>query len=221
MSDNDSPRRRLGMELDDELYRQSLQPHAVASRKKAVEQDLDEEMVAAIERLKERQNAGELKTCPRCGKMTMLPDWEANPVSRYVDVRICPDCELNEADLDVMNSPKWLKEWDALPPYIPQGSFMEMDADDAERFIRRTQGPRICELYLKREQGEAPDDLERAVWESCVGLTDFDREHFHLRYACADDRSVTFYCKLRFPEEVVDLYSFVSAWPEDLADTDI
>lgn len=209
------------MELEDDLYQQSLDPYAVASRKAAIEADMDDRMCEAIARMIEKQKRHELTTCPRCGKDTMLPDLEANPISRYVDVHICPECELSEADLDVMNSPRPLPWWDALPPYIPKGNFLNMDVRDAERFIRRTQGPRICELYKRLQQGDDPDEVQTDAWESLVGLHSIYLQPFKLVYECKDERVVIFTCELILPEETVRLYSEIPLSLEELADTDI
>lgn len=52
--------------------------------------------------------------CPRCGKSMMKERMEENPISRYGDVSICPECGIQEALLDFNHTQLPLEKWFAV-----------------------------------------------------------------------------------------------------------
>lgn len=67
----------------------------------------------ALADLKARQLAGEQMPCPRCGRDAMDAVLFHNALSRHADLYICSVCGMDEALLDMRQSPKPLSEWDA------------------------------------------------------------------------------------------------------------
>ena len=56
-------------------------------------QTVSDQIEQALLHLRARQGSGEHMPCPRCGRDTMLPEMNANPMSRQADgVRICTEC---------------------------------------------------------------------------------------------------------------------------------
>ena len=46
---------------------------------------MTEKMIARLDDLRARQQAGEHMRCPRCGQDTMKPDLKTNALSRHVE----------------------------------------------------------------------------------------------------------------------------------------
>ncbi len=72
------------------------------------------ELTKKLLHLKARQDAGEQMLCQRCGKTKMKRILEHNALSRYADLFVCDTCGIDEALLDMKQTPLPLEEWAAL-----------------------------------------------------------------------------------------------------------
>lgn len=92
---------------------------------------MTEKMIARLDDLRARQQAGEHMRCPRCGQDTMKPDLKTNALSRHVEnVYICDSCGTAEALLDFMKQELPLTMWAICKPLRPASGFGGMTAAD-------------------------------------------------------------------------------------------
>ena len=147
----------------------------------------NEDRKRVLAALKEKQIAGDLRACPRCGQETMKPAVHTNALSRHADVYICDNCGTQEALLDFMNSPLPLGMWAFFLPTPPEGDFKAVEADQVWDILNREQIAFLTDVFERLEQGGLDSKAAYAeVIGHCAGLTQFWTEPFMAHYEAAD-----------------------------------
>ena len=149
---------------------------------------MTEKMIARLDDLRARQQAGEHMRCPRCGQDTMKPDLKTNALSRHVeDVYICDSCGTAEALLDFMKQELPLTMWAICKPLRPASGFGGMTAADVLAKVMTDQLHTLIAIYkLCEAYPENRDEYRAEAYETCPGLTELWTEPFTARYDSKD-----------------------------------
>lgn len=131
-----------------------------------------------------RQAAGEHMCCPRCGHDSMKDDILQNGLSRHVDnVYICPDCWVQEANLDVMNRELLLIQWAAFRPKRPENPYKNIEAEEAADLIEQEQISTLHDIFrLCQQDPENSMEYRARAFESCPGMTELWTQPFMATY---------------------------------------
>ena len=159
----------------------------------------------ALGDLKARQDSGEHRPCPRCGRNTMKERVHTNALSRHANIYICDACGTEEALLKFMNNPLPMCEWACLRP-IPQSSdFKTLPTEEVWKCVQDTHLPFLMNLYERwQEEHEYEDfsDYCSAAFERCPGLTALWAQPFRAEYTAADG---TLVLRFRFTDEGIEV----------------
>ena len=149
---------------------------------------MTEKMIARLDDLRARQQAGEHMRCPRCGQDTMKPDLKTNALSRHVEnVYICDSCGTAEAMLDFMKQELPLTMWAICKPLRPASGFGGMTAADVLAKVMTDQLHTLIAIYkLCESYPENRDEYRAEAYETCPGLTELWTEPFTARYDSKD-----------------------------------
>ena len=82
-------------------------------------------MLAAVEALRKREEAGQQVMCPRCGINRLKPELYTNALSRHLDgIYVCDECGLSEALLDFKNTVMPTEAWAVFQEDIPPSDLL-------------------------------------------------------------------------------------------------
>lgn len=136
--------------------------------------------------LKAAQKNGTYSLCPRCGRPTMKPNLYANALSRTADVMVCCSCGLAEAKLAYMNSLDSLYTWAGLQPDKPASDFKSLPGKTVWQRICAEQSETLMKLFHRFCEGEEPEEIRLAAFESCPGLKQIWTEPYRLDFEASD-----------------------------------
>ena len=136
--------------------------------------------------LKAAQESGRYTLCPRCGRRTMKPQLYTNALSRIADIMVCDSCGLDEAKLAFMKNPDTLYIWAGLQPRRPASDFRTLPGRTVWERICKEQVTTLMKLFDRFCEGESPEEIRLAAFESCPGLTEMWTQPYRLDYRAAD-----------------------------------
>ena len=140
--------------------------------------------------LKAAQENGTYTLCPRCGRPAMKPNLYTNALSRAADIMVCDDCGVDEAKLAFMKAPGSLYAWSGLQPEKPASDFGELSGRTVWERLCKEQVTTLMRLFDRFNEGEDPDEIRLAAFESCPGLTEFWTEPYRMDFTASDGRVV-------------------------------
>ena len=122
----------------------------------------------AIDRTRFNPDATEPPLCLRCGR-PLHPVLSRNGHSRYIDVRICDDCDMDETWGAAMGRTKYFINWDAVTEHR-----LKVPADDNAWIIKS-----ICpfdQIYLETSKDELGHKSPRT--EVAYSRSDYDGQRW-------------------------------------------
>lgn len=122
----------------------------------------------AIDRTRFNPDATEPPLCLRCGR-PLHPVLSRNGHSRYIDVRICDDCDMDETWGAAMGRTKYFINWDAVTEHR-----LKVPADDEAWIIKS-----ICpfdQIYLETSKDELGHKSPRT--EVAYSRSDYDGQRW-------------------------------------------
>ena len=151
-------------------------------------------MLAAVEALRKREEAGQQVMCPRCGINRLKPELYTNALSRHLDgIYVCDECGLSEALLDFKNAVMPTEAWAVFQEDIPPSDFKDKPGAEVWEQIRMEHGP--VSLRLFKRWRENPDTSTTMSYnlearKLCPGLRQLWTAPFQAVYDVADGELV-------------------------------